>query len=43
MVKNQNGIFINFYLIQKVKLVDSWSSMTKPDSNKITNKIDKMI
>ena len=24
-------------------LIDSWSSITKPDSNKITNKIDKLI
>ena len=35
--------FYKFLFNTEGKLVDSWSSMTKPDSNKITNKIDKMI
>ena len=37
-----DGVYEVFAAV-KGKLIDSWSSMTKPDSNKITNKIDKMI
>ena len=35
--------FFKFLFNRQGKLVDSWSSMTKPDSPKITNQIDKLI
>ena len=35
--------FYKFLFNTKGELVDSWSSMTKPDSKKITNKIDDLI
>ena len=35
--------FYKFLFNSKGVLIDSWSSITKPDSNKITNKIDKLI
>ena len=35
--------FYKFLFNTKGKLVDSWFSMTKPDSKKITKKIDKLI
>tara|TARA_Y100001970_G_C13749578_1_gene610320 strand:- start:99 stop:602 length:504 start_codon:yes stop_codon:yes gene_type:complete len=35
--------FFKFLFDRNGKLVESWSSMTKPDSNKITKKIDRLI
>ena len=35
--------FYKFLFDGNGELVDSWSSMTKPDSSKITNRIDKLI
>jgi len=35
--------FYKFLFDGNGNLVESWSSMTKPDSSKITNKIDKLI
>ncbi len=35
--------FFKFLFNRQGKLVDSWSSITKPDSPKITNQIDKLI
>ena len=35
--------FFKFLFNREGKLVDSWSSMTKPDSIKITRKIDELI
>mgnify|MGYP002035102746 CR=1 FL=1 len=35
--------FFKFLFDRNGELVDSWSSMTKPDSSKITKKIDKLI
>ena len=35
--------FFKFLFNREGKLVQSWSSMTKPDSAKITNQIDKLI
>ena len=35
--------FFKFLFDRNGKLVESWSSMTKPDSYKITNQIDKLI
>ena len=35
--------FYKFLFNTKGELVDSWSSMTKPDSEKITKKIDELI
>ena len=35
--------FFKFLFDRNGELVESWSSMTKPDSTKITNKIDKLI
>ena len=35
--------FFKFLFDRNGKLVESWSSMTKPDSSKITNKIDDLI
>ena len=35
--------FFKFLFNRDGKLVDSWSSMTKPDNSKITKKIDKLI
>ena len=35
--------FFKFLFDRNGYLVDSWSSMTKPDSSKITKKIDKLI
>ena len=35
--------FYKFLFNTKGKLVDSWSSITKPDSKKITKEIDKLI
>tara|TARA_A100001011_G_scaffold348450_1_gene386301 strand:- start:1262 stop:1798 length:537 start_codon:yes stop_codon:yes gene_type:complete len=35
--------FFKFLFDRNGELIESWSSMTKPDSNKITKKIDKLI
>ena len=35
--------FFKFLFNRDGELVESWSSMTKPDSSKITNQIDKLI
>ena len=35
--------FFKFLFNRDGELVNSWSSMTKPDSSKITNQIDKLI
>lgn len=35
--------FYKYLFDKNGKFVDSWSSITKPDSNKITNKIDSII
>ena len=35
--------FYKYLFDRKGRLVNSWSSMTKPDSNKIINEIDKLI
>ena len=35
--------FYKFLFNTKGELIDSWSSITKPDSNKIVKKIDKLI
>ena len=35
--------FFKFLFNREGELVDSWSSMTKPDSHKIINKIDKLL
>ncbi len=35
--------FFKFLFNRNGELVQSWSSMTKPDSSKITNQIDKLI
>ena len=35
--------FFKFLFNRNGKLVESWSSMTKPDSSKITKQIDKLI
>ncbi len=35
--------FFKFLFNRNGELVESWSSMTKPDSDKITKKIDKLI
>ena len=35
--------FFKYLFNSKGELMDSWSSITKPDSKKITNKIDKLI
>jgi len=35
--------FYKYLFDRSGKLVDSWSSITKPDSSKIKNKIDKLI
>ena len=35
--------FYKYLFDSKGELIDSWSSMTKPDSLKITNKIDSLI
>ncbi len=35
--------FFKYLFDRDGKLVDAWSSMTKPDSPKITNEIDKLI
>jgi len=35
--------FFKFLFNRNGELVESWSSMTKPDSSKITNQIDKLI
>ena len=35
--------FFKFLFDRNGKLVSSWSSMTKPDSSKITKQIDKLI
>tara|TARA_B100001287_G_scaffold275356_1_gene282763 strand:+ start:1237 stop:1773 length:537 start_codon:yes stop_codon:yes gene_type:complete len=35
--------FFKFLFNRKGELVESWSSMTKPDSSKITKQIDKLI
>ena len=47
-IKNQYNIapkwnFYKFLFDRSGKLVDSWSSMTKPDNNKIKDKINKLI
>ena len=47
-IKNQYNIspkwnFYKFLFDKSGKLVDSWSSLTKPDSNKIKNKINSLI
>ncbi len=41
--KSPKWNFFKFLFDRKGKLVSSWSSMTKPDSSKITNQIDKLI
>ena len=35
--------FFKFLFDRNGKLIESWSSMTKPDSSKITNQIEKVI
>ena len=35
--------FFKFLFDRNGKLIESWSSMTKPDSSKITNQIEKII
>ena len=35
--------FFKFLFDRNGKLIESWSSMTKPDSSKITNQIEKLI
>ena len=35
--------FYKFLFVRNGHLIDSWSSMTKPNSKKITNKIDNLI
>ena len=41
--KSPKWNFFKFLFNRNGKLVDTWSSMTKPDSDKITKKIDKLI
>ena len=41
--KSPKWNFFKFLFDRNGELVDSWSSMTKPDSNKITRKIDRLI
>ena len=41
--KSPKWNFFKFLFNRNGELVESWSSMTKPDSDKITNKIDKLI
>ena len=39
----QNGIFIRFLINKEGKIEDTFSSFTKPLSNKIINKIEKIL
>ena len=41
--KSPKWNFYKFLFDREGKLVSTWSSMTKPDSHKITNKIDELI
>ena len=41
--KSPKWNFYKYLFDRKGKLVDSWSSMTKPDSSKIIRKIEKLI
>ncbi len=41
--KSPKWNFFKYLFDREGELVDSWSSMTKPDSPKITKKIDKLI
>ena len=41
--KSPKWNFYKYLFDRKGRLVDSWSSMTKPDSSKIIRKIDKLI
>ena len=41
--KSPKWNFFKFLFNRNGELIDSWSSMTKPDSNKIKRKIDKLI
>ncbi len=41
--KSPKWNFFKFLFNRDGKLVDTWSSMTKPDSSKITKQIDKLI
>ena len=41
--KSPKWNFFKFLFDRNGELVDSWSSMTKPDSDKITQKIDKLM
>ena len=41
--KSPKWNFYKFLFNRNGELVDTWSSMTKPDSSKITKKIDKLI
>ena len=41
--KSPKWNFFKYLFNRNGKLVDSWSSMTKPDNQKITNQIDKLI
>ena len=41
--KSPKWNFFKFLFDRNGDLVDTWSSMTKPDSDKITRKIDKLI
>ena len=41
--KSPKWNFFKFLFNRKGELVESWSSMTKPDSSKITKQIDKLI
>ena len=41
--KSPKWNFFKFLFNRDGELVDTWSSMTKPDSSKITNQIDKLL
>ncbi len=41
--KSPKWNFFKYLFNRNGELVDSWSSMTKPDNQKITNQIDKLI